>query len=124
MNHENHIRAVREFLAASEMLMDAGLDMAAAECVWGAASQMMDTLYWRHPPRHPQNRDRSATVSMLGERYELVTELQRGFMVVRNDLHNHFYTGRLTEPELAASLEIGRTFANTMLNLAERERAG
>lgn len=123
MNREDHIRAAREFLQASEMLMDAGMGMAAAECVWGAASQMIDTLYRRHPPRHPQNRDRSATVSLLGERYELVTELQRGFMVVKNDLHNHFYTGRLTA-ELAASLEIGRTFVNTMLELAERERAG
>lgn len=43
-------------------------------------------------------------------------------MAVRNDLHNHFYTGRLNAQDLAERLAVGIAFVNTMLNLAERER--
>ena len=123
MNREDHIRAARQFLAAADILIDAGMNRMAGECVWGAAVQVIDTLYLRHPPRHPQNRDRAATVSLLGEKYQRVDELQRGFVVVRNNLHNHFYTGRLSESELSKALEAGRTFVNMMLELAELEFA-
>ena len=122
MNHEDHIRATRRFLQASELLMDAGMDMAAAGCVWGAAVQVIDAAYRQHPPRHPQNRERTLTVSLLAERYQQTNELIDGFMAVRNDLHNHFYTGRLNAQDLAERLAVGIAFVNTMLNLAERER--
>ena len=104
--------------------MDAGMDMAAAECVWGAAVQVIDAAYRQHPPRHPQNRERTLTVSLLAERYQQTNELIDGFMAVRNDLHNHFYTGRLDAQDLAERLAVGIAFVNTMLRLAERERAG
>ncbi len=124
MNYDDHIRAASEFLSAEELLLEAGLGMAAAECVWGAAVQVIDAIYHLRLSRHPGGRDRRETVIRMRDKHQVGEDILDGYRIVQTNLHNHFYTGRLSAQELAASLETGRTFVNTMLELAERERAG
>ena len=104
-------------------MTDLGRDRAAAEMIWGAAVQAIDAANHRRTPRHAQHRNRTATVNRLQDKYGLHSELSYRFRVVRGFLHNHFYTGRLSESEVAAALVEGRTFVNTMIELARREHS-
>ena len=118
-----HIADAEYFLDTAEILTDLGRDRAAAEMIWGAAVQAIDAANHRRTPRHVQHRGRTATVNRLQDKYGRYSELSYQFRVVRGSLHNHFYTGRLSEPEIATALVEGRTFVNAMIELAHREHA-
>ncbi len=123
MNYEEHMAAAVKFLDMEEVLANLGADMAAAEMIWGASVQAIDAANHRRTPRHAQHRNRTATVNRLQDKYGLHSELSSGFRVARGSLHNHFYTGRLNESEIAAALVEGRRFVSVMIELAHREHA-
>ena len=62
-------------------------------------------------------------ISRLGDKYGLRSELDLGLKSVTNELHNHFYTGRLSETDLALHMRISETFVTQILDLARRESA-
>ncbi len=124
MNYTEHVSAAEAFLMAEEMLSEAGLGMAAAESVWGAAIQAIEAANHsggtaRHI--HSNARGMREVIDRLGLEYDLFDEVNGGFTDVRNALHNHFYTGRLNAEELSMSLTRGRDFVNLVLELAARE---
>ena len=124
MNYAEHISAAETFLLAEETLSESGMGMAAAECVWGAAVQSIESAnhangITRHV--HSNARGMREVIDRLGLKYDLFDEVNGGFTDARNALHNHFYTGRLSGEELHLSLERGRDFVNLMLELAARE---
>ncbi len=123
MNYEDHIAAAETFMRAEEMLTESGMGMAAAEVIWGAVAQVIDAANHRSGPRHARsNRNRRRTLERLERAYRLDRELTHGFQYIVTKLHNHFYTGNLSEHELSASLEFGRRFVNLMIELSGRER--
>ena len=124
MIYQEHIEAAETFLLAADSLSEAGMGMIAAEAVWGAAAQVIWAANHSLTPRHPSgNRDRDMIVSRLGDKHGLRTELDLGLKSVTNELHNHFYTGRLSEQDLALHLGIGESFVNRMLRLARLEHS-
>ena len=127
MNHAEHMFAAETFLLAEETLNELGMGMAAAECVWGAAVQAIEAAnhsdgITRHI--HSNARSMREIIDRLGLKYDLFDEVNGGYTDVRNALHNHFYTGRLSGGELNLTLMRGRDFVNLILQLAARERGG
>lgn len=120
MTYEDHIDAAKIFLFAEELLSKPVMGMAAAEMVWGAAIQVIDAISHRTGTRHAgSNRDRNLIIEYLSTKYDLV-ELAPGFVATIR-LHNHFYTGRLSNQELVRYLATGLPFVNRMMELAEQE---
>ena len=124
MNYEGHVAAARMFLSAAEILSESGMGMAAAEMVWGAANQAIHAAnhsmgITRHASR---NRDRRLVVERIGRAHGVDEELAIGFDAAANELHNHFYTGRLPADELEENMRLGVSFARLMLALADSPR--
>ena len=96
--------------------------MAGAEMVWGASVHVIDAIKHLSGARHAgNNQDRKLTVEFLSDQYGL-GDLARGVEAV-SLLHNHFYTGRLSNQELSGYLATGIDFVNRMMQLAELEGA-
>ena len=110
-------------MQAEELLSAAGMDLAAAEMLWGAAVQVVDAA--RHsdgPRRHAaNNRDRERIIRRLDAIHNAEAELTGSFKTAVNELHNHFYTGRLGPYHLSLYLAIGRAFVSRMIDLVGRE---
>lgn len=122
MNYSQHIAAAETFLRAEELLSAAGMDMAAAEMLWGAAVQAIDAASHLAGGRHPaNNRAREQVVGQLESMHGIAGELADDFKVRIIVLHNHFYTGQLGAYELSLYLVIGRAFARRMIDLLGRQ---
>ena len=122
MNYSQHIAAAETFLRAEELLSAAGMDMAAAEMLWGAAVQAIDAASHRAGGRHPaNNRAREQVVGQLESMHGIAGELTANFNARIIVLHNHFYTGLLSRRELALHLEEGRVFVSRVIDLVRQE---
>ena len=121
MTYEEHIAAAKSFLIAKELLIQSEMYMVAAEVVWGATVQVIDAINHQLGARHTSNnRDRAQIVEYFEDKYG-PESLNAGFASVKDGLHNHFYTGRLSHQELSQHLETGIKFVNRMIELSERE---
>ena len=121
MIYEEHIAAAKSFLIAKELLIQSEMYMVAAEVVWGATVQVIDAINHQLGARHTSNnRDRAQIVEYLEDKYG-PESLNAGFASVKNELHNHFYTGRLIHEELLNHLSTGTQFVIRMIQLSERE---
>lgn len=122
MTYQEHTDAARSFLLAEELLSRSNLRMAGAEMLWGASVHMIDAIKHLSGTRHAgNNRERELTVGFLSDQYGL-DDLVRGLEAV-SLLHNHFYTGRLSNEESSGYLIAGIDFVNRMMKLAEQEGA-
>ena len=123
MNHAQHIEAVDLCLYHVAPLAESGAGVLAAEAMWGAAVHVIDAVnHARRVNRHPgSNRDRRNILRYLEEKYNLGSWLTAHFRFWLLNLHNHFYTGRLSEVDLREHLEKGRAFVATMIELSARE---
>lgn len=122
MIYQDHIHAARSFLPAEDLLSRSNLGMAGAEMLWGASVHVINAIKHLSGTRHSgNNRDRELIVEYLSDQYGN-GDLPRGFEAI-SLLHNHFYTGRLSDEELSGYLATGIDFLNRMLELAERESA-
>lgn len=65
--------------------------------------------------RHPQQ---ESFVINLSQGNNLTPALGYGFGIVRDRLHNHFYTGRLNTSEFEEYMESGNVFVRQLLNIA------
>ena len=114
-------------MQSERLLTESDMDLAAAEMVWGAASHIVDAVYHlriEDPRGHPSNnRERKQIVVHLDEKYRPDPSLEVGFDIAANQLHNHFYTGRLSHSKLVETMAVGRSFIALMLELADREQA-
>ena len=120
MNYEDHIAAAKTFMHAEGLLTESAMGMAAAEVVWGAAIQTMDAISHRTGARHTgSNRTRELVIEHLSNKYGPLNLIQ-GFEAVGH-LHNHFYTGQLSNQELFRYSATGLQFVNLMMELAERK---
>ena len=118
MNYSQHIAAAETFLRAEGLLSAAGMDMAAAEMLWGAAVQALDAASHLAGGRHPaNNRDRERIIGRLDAIHSTEAELIAGLKPAIYNLHNHFYTGRLGAYELSLYRAIGRAFVVRIIDL-------
>lgn len=121
MTYEEHISAAKSFLVAEDLLIQSEMYMVAAEVVWGATVQVIDAINHQLGARHTSNnRNRAQIVEYMENKYG-PESLNAGFASVKNRLHNHFYTGRLSSQELPLHLEAGIAFVNRMIELSEIE---
>lgn len=122
VTYDEHIAQVNSFISDSFTLRQQGSGMLAAESVWGAAIQAMSAIDHALTPgsrRHPQQ---ERFIIGLSQHDSLTLELIRGFRVVKNRLHNHFYTGRLNAWQFDEYMENGNVFVRQLLEIAERIR--
>lgn len=122
MNDADHEAAIAKFLVGERWLYWNGVDMLAAEALWGAAQQAIDAVSHARGQRHGNTRAKAALVQAMDTKYGPVPELATGFESIRDRLHNHFYTGRLAEPELSERLQAARIFIRQMQDIARQER--
>ena len=125
MNHAEHIEVADLCLHHAPPLADAGAGILAAEAMWGAAVHVIDAAYHaRRANRHAgSNRDRRNILRYLEEKYDIESLLLSPFVGALLNLHNHFYTGRLSDAELEEYLAASRAFVATMIELSARELA-
>ena len=126
MNYAEHIAAAESLTREAEQLPNAGgSGMLAAEAIWGATAQVVNAINHARGSRRRHannNRERRRTITYLESKYTN-DEIRSGFEVALGKLHNHFYGGHLDEVELSESLESGREFIATMIELAALELA-
>ena len=125
MNHDQHIEVADVCLYHAPPLAETGAEVLAAEAIWGAAVHAIDAAnHARGVNRHAgNNRERRNILGYFEEKYDTGSQLSGHFMGAVTNLHNHFYTGRLSDAELRGHLETGRAFVATMLELSARELA-
>ena len=125
MNHAEHIEVAELCLSYASSLAESGAGIIAAEAMWGAAVHIIDAAnHARRINRHiSNNRARRDILRRLEEKYNIESQLVRSFMGALANLHNHFYTGRLSDVELRDHLDEGRAFVATMFELLARELA-
>ena len=125
MNHAQHIEVADLCLYHAAPLAEAGAAVLAAEATWGAAVHVIDAAnHARGVNRHAgSNRERRTVLRYFEEKYDTESQLSGHFMGAATNLHNHFYTGRLSDTELEEHLEAGRAFVSTMIELSAQELA-
>ena len=123
MTYEEHIAAAKSFLVAKELLIQSEMCMVAAEVVWGATIQVIDAINHQLGTRHTSNnRSRAQIIEYLENKYG-PESLNAGFASVKDGLHNHFYTSRLSLEELSKHLSTGTQFVSRMIELSGQEGA-
>ena len=127
MEVQAHIALARTYLTESVRLEERGVHQLAAEAVWGAANLAIESVRHTRGLRHGNYYDKAQFVA------ELTTtddpphpDLMAGLQNAKDQLHNHFYTNRLSAMEAAHWLMAGRAFVEQMLSIAEspRQRTG
>lgn len=115
MTVDEHITQTNNFISGSLALQQQGYGMLAAEAVWGAVvqavvvvSHTLGTDDQRHPPH-------SRVIFALFEQHNLPAAFRGEFEDARDKLHNHFYTGRLSDAALWEAIEQGRSFVRQLL---------
>lgn len=93
----------------------------AGELVWGAAVHAIHAAghTMSHSARHPINHIGLYDMLMiLGTDNDLQKTLAEGLGIVQRRLHNNFYTGCLSEADLANDLNDGFAFVGLLLDRA------
>ena len=123
MEADEHIRLAREFIADAVWLEARGNHRLAAEGIWGAALYAIAAGRHRRGMRHGNIREMASFAAAIAADNPRMPET--GWQAVKDKLHNHFYTNRLSAEEAARRLAMGREFAAGLLQAAERgEQAG
>ena len=119
MEVADHIALARTYLATSVQLEEMGIHQLAAEAVWGAANLAVEAVRHTRGQRHGNAREKARLVRDLNAADRRRQSFSNGFGIVKDELHNHFYTNRLSATETARLLVIGRAFVAQMLAIAE-----
>ena len=118
MTVDEHVDQAHSFISDSLALQQQGSGMLAAEAVWGAAVQAIAAVshtLGTDVRRHPRQ---SNAIEQLFERHNLAAAFEIDFTNARNRLHNHFYTGQLSDEEFEGAIEDGRSLVHWLLSLA------
>lgn len=122
MEIADHIALARTYIAASVRLEEMGIHQLAAEAVWGAANLSIEAVRHTRGQRHGNPREKAGLIRNLTAADGRLRSFSDGFGVVKDELHNHFYTNRLSATEAELLLVIGRDFVEQMLAIAESPR--
>ena len=97
--------------------------LAAGELLWGAACHGLAAAE-RHPDGpHRQPRTRKELLQVI-DHLSIGQQTQRylrdGLRLTQRRLHDNFYTGRLSDDELAHDIDVGVDFVRDLLRIAAR----
>lgn len=97
--------------------------LAAGELLWGAACHGLAAAE-RHPEAaHRQPRTRRELVHVI-DHLPIGRHMQRylrdGLRSTQRRLHDNFYTGRLSDDELAYEIRVGVDFVRNLLHISDR----
>lgn len=101
--------------------------LAAGELVWGATIHALNAIAHleRGNPRHlRQGRDLENLIVQVALDADTQSAWQEGLREAQRRLHNHFYTGQLTDADLAERIDAGIDFVGHLLQFAERGHFG
>lgn len=122
MTYQEHILAAETFLQGEKLLSELGMTMLAAEAVWGAVIQVLDAVNHQLGSRHTNNNhERQQIIAYMESKYGFDNLIDDFKNTIR--LHNHFYTGRLSDMDAYLSAKAGVHFVNLMIELSQREDA-
>ena len=121
-----------EHAATAEMLLAESANLArqprtalaAGELVWGATIHALNAIAHRERgnPRHlRQRRDLENLIRQVAPDAAAQAIWMNGLRTAQRRLHNHFYTGRLEDADLAAAIATGIGRVRRLLRFAERE---
>ena len=114
MEVEEHIRAARSFLAASEVELEAGDELQASEKLWGAAAHALRAVLHSEGRPHGKRRElREAAMRMSAERGD--SAIAAGFAVT-DKFHANFYHGFMEEDDIRSERVVVREFVDRILN--------
>lgn len=122
MEIADHITLARTYITASVRLEEMGIHQLAAEAVWGAANLSIEAVRHTRGQRHGNAREKARLVSALNDVDGRQLSFSGRFGIIKDELHNHFYTNRLSATEAARLLVAGRNFVEQMLSIAESPR--
>ena len=119
---EQHVATSEMLLSAAEPLArNRRTALAAGELVWGAAVHALSAVEAHPTERHRQPRTRNQFLRIIediGDGYQYHEDLVVGLGVTQRKLHDHFYTGRFSDEELAESISKGTAFVRQLLQIA------
>lgn len=121
MDFGAHTALARADLAESVWLEERGVHQLAAEAVWGAANLAIEAIRHTRGLRHGNYYDKAQFVAELTAINPPQPDLTAGLQNVKDKLHNHFYTNRLSAMEAAHWLMAGRDFVERLLRIAEND---
>ena len=122
MTWEQHA-AISEMLlsVAAPLAQNPRTALAAGELIWGAAVHAFSAIEGHPGERHRQPRTRKEFLRIIdgiNNSQQSREDLIAGLAVTQRRLHDHFYTGRFSDAQLADSIGKGTAFVNRLLNIA------
>lgn len=124
MTTDEHASTATMLLAESTALArQPRTALAAGELIWGATVHALNAIahlvsgnsrHWR------QGRDLEKLLTQVVNDDATLSDLLDGLHLAQRRLHNHFYTGQLTDANLAEMIDAGMTFVRRLLHFAER----
>ena len=124
MTADEHASTAEMLLAESANLArQPRTALAAGELVWGATIQALNAIAHleRGTPRHlRQGRDLENLIRQIAPDAATQTAWIDDLRTAQRRLHNHFYTGQLSDADLAATIVVGIRFVRRLLRFAER----
>ena len=97
--------------------------LAAGELVWGATIHALNAIahHERGNSRHlRQGRDLENLITQVAPDDATQTVWMNGLHTAQRRLHNHFYTGQLSDATLMAWMDVGINSVGELLQFAER----
>ena len=116
-----HIELAVRYLQTSATLQNGGFNNEAAEMVWGAIVNAIESIGHIDAGTERRNLNNKA-------RRDLVRTLSAAsfaqYQVAQTRLHDHFYHDLLNEEEFHANIASGRAYAQQLLQAALRRQPG
>ena len=124
MTGDEHVSIATMLLAESTALaQQPRTALAAGELIWGATVHALNAIahlvsgnsrHWR------QRRDLEKLLTQVVPDDETLSDLLDGLNLTQRLLHNHFYTGQLSDAVLPGMINAGMAFVRRLLQFAER----
>ncbi len=124
MNGARHAAISQMLVETAETLAQPSRTaLAASELIWGAACHGLAAAE-RHPDvPHRQPRTRRELLHVIDQLpigRQVQHYLRDGLRSTQRRLHDNFYTGRLSDAELAYEIRVGVDFVRNLLHISNR----
>ena len=116
MTAEEHIRQYGVFIALANELLDAGSNMAGAEMLYGALTQVIIAIAVQRHERHREHQHRRHVMRRLAAELDN-PDITDAFKTAQR-LHVHFYLNDLTDDCFQAAVATTRGLIARLLPLA------
>ena len=124
MNGARHAAIAEMLMENADMLAESPRTaLAAGELLWGASCHGFAAADGHPHEEHRQPRTRrelAQVIDRLPVSREMQRHLRNGLRLTQRRLHDHFYTGQLSDDELAYEIGASLDFVRDLLQIANR----